>query len=560
VSGLNSEGSLSELSLLPRRSGIQIPRELRLIFEWKEGKEEEYVVRFQDGTVFGSYPLKRLFLRHHIGLLEKLKEDGDSGWVLGNYLERLEHEGYVKREKVEIHKLAVHVWNVRHKPIDLNNINDAAFNRLVGLARDGLLLHPLIVVELDSETTKSFGQVAAVAKKYGYNPDEVLTGWLWRIVRPEGDKKEAKLVAKEEDEVYSAVSEFCRRKGKEPPDGTIDYLIIDGYRRFVAYCYLKLKELDSWKVVPKVPVYIIRSGSGVPFVMDPISTAFLSMKANESQSDLLTDERDREAFAKFLNYFEGIDVTLEKLGEKLKHEGIMSTGRSIRGQLRKGPSQLSEKPPESPQAKYHIGSIKAREVQPPVAEEEKREERRWEKREEPAVKEAMRPVVFEAQRQSVPTFSYAPAQPRLSAQTPTSPQAQPIKEEAQPQPVQLDEISVLSVALDQYFARHNPQAHYYVFPGKGIDVRLDYNLKKALENSGLSGRSLEVDIRYTNIPDFPTKIKGMQLKARVYVPVAWGKYCPNCGHLIVLSPTRCVFCGEVISPLPYVVSYKPAGT
>jgi hypothetical protein len=560
VSILNSEGNLSELSLLPRRSGIQIPRELRLIFEWKEGKEEEYVVRFQDGTVFGSYPLKRLFLKHHIGLLEKLEEDGDSGWVLGNYLERLEHEGYVKREKVEIHKLAVHVWNVRHKPIDLNNINDAAFNRLVGLARDGLLIHPLIVVELDSETTKSFGQVAAVANKYGYNPDEVLTGWLWRIVRLEGDKKVAKIVAKEEDEVYSAVSKFCKRKGKEPPDDTIDYLIIDGYQRYVAYCYLKLKELDSWKVVPKVPVYVIRSGPGVPFVMDPISTAFLSMKANESQSDLLTDERDREAFARFLNYFEGIDVTLEKLGEKLKHEGITSTGRSIRGQLRKGPSQLSEKPPESPQAKYHIGSIEAREVQSPVAEEEEREERRREKREEPA----RRADVSEVQRQFAPTYSYAPAQQQTTIQMPIShpASAQPIREESQrsgqTQPVQLNEISVLSVALDQYFARHNSQAHYYVFPGKGIDVRLDYNLKKALENSGLSGRSLEVDIRYTEIFDLP--IKGMQLKARIYVPVAWGKYCPSCGHLIVLSPTRCVFCGEVISPLPYVVSYKPAGT
>jgi hypothetical protein len=568
VSGLNSEGNLSELSLLPRRSGIQIPRELRLIFEWKEGKEEEYVVRFQDGTVFGSYPLKRLFLRHHIGLLEKLKEDGDSGWVLGNYLERLEHEGYVKREKVEIHKLAVHVWNVRHKPIDLNNINDAAFNRLVGLARDGLLIHPLIVVELDSETTKSFGQVAAVAKKYGYNPDEVLTGWLWRIVRPEGDKKVAKIVAKEEDEVYSAVSEFCRRKGKEPPDGTIDYLIIDGYQRYVAYCYLKLMELDSWKVVPKVPVYVVRSKSSVPFVMDPISTAFLSMKANESQSDLLTDERDREAFARFLNYFEGIDVALEKLGEKLKHEGITSTGRAFRGQLRKGPSQLSEKPPESPQAKYHIGFIEAGEVQPPVAEEEEREERRWEKREQSAVKEAMRPAVSEAQRQFAPTFSYAPAQPRLSAQTPISPQAQPIREEAQrsgqTQPVQLDEILVLSAVLMKFLPKQDLEtALHSVFPGKGIDVKLDYNAKKALEESGLARKELEIDIRYTNVNrefTIPVGNRYLQLRTRVHVPVAWNKYCPNCGHLIVLSPTRCVFCGEVISPLPYVVSYKPAGT
>jgi hypothetical protein len=565
VNGSDSEGGLSDLSLLPRRPGIRIPRELRLIFEWKEGKEEEYVVRFPDGTVFGRYPLKRLFVKHHTGLLEKLVEDGDSGWALGNYLERLEHEGLVKREKVEIHEPAVHLWNVRHKPIDLNGINDVTFNRLVGLARDGMLLHPLIAVELDSETAKSFRVAAEVAKRYRYNPDEVLTGWLWRKVRSEGDEKEAKIVATEDDEVYSAVSEFYRRKGKEPPDGSIKYLIIDGYQRYVAYCYLKLRKLDSWKVVPKVPVYVIRSRPGVPFVMDPLSTALLSMKANEFQRDLLTDEWEREAFVRFLKFFEGIDVALEKLGEKLKHEGITSTGRGLRAGLSPTRSPaVSEEPPIHSRLQYHIGYTEAEEVQPPIAEEEEREERRWERREESAVKEAIRPAASEAQRQFAPTYSYAPAQQQTTIQMPIShpASAQSIREEAQrsgqTQPVQLNEISVLSVALDQYFARHNPQTHYYVFQGKGIDVRLDYNLKRALENSGLSGRSLEVDIRYTDISDLP--VKGMQLKARVYVPVAWGKYCPNCGHLIVLSPTRCVFCGEVISPLPYVVSYKPADT
>jgi len=571
VNGSNSEGGLPELLLLPRRPGIRIPREVRLIFEWEEGKEEGYVVRFPDGTVFSRDPLKRLFWKHYTEFLKRLeksedeseKEVGDSGWALRHYLRHLQRIGLVKEEEVEIHELAAHMFNVRHMPIGLNNIDDAAFNRLVGLARDGMLLYPLIVVELDPDMAKKLKLLAEVAKKYGYNPDEVLTGVLWRIVRAEGDKKEAKIVATEDDEVYSAVLEFCRRKGKGRPDGTIKYLIIDGYQRYVAYCYLKLKELDSWKAVPKVPVYVIRSGPNVPFVMDPLSVILLSLKANESQRDLFTDERDLEAFTRFLRHFEGVLEALEKLGAKLNHIGIASTGRVIRAQLSEGPSVVSEESPTLSQLEYQIGYIGAEAVQPPTVEEKEREERGWMRREEPAIKEAARPVVSETQK-IAPTLSYAPAQQQTPVQMPMSPpaSAQPIREEAQrsgqPQPVQLDEISVLSAALNQYFARHSPQAHYYVFQGKGIDVRLEYNLKKALESSGLSGRSLEIDIRYTNIPDLP--VKGMQLRARVYVPVAWDKYCPSCGHLIVLSPMRCVFCGEVISPLPYVVSYRPAST
>jgi hypothetical protein len=203
-------------------------------------------------------------------------------------------------------------------------------------------------------------------------------------------------------------------------------------------------------------------------------------------------------------------------------------------------------------------------------EEGKREERRWERREEPAVKEAMRPAVSEAQRQFAPTYSYAPAQQQTTIQMPMShpASAQSIREEAQrsgqTQPVQLNEISVLSAVLMKFLPKQDLEtALHSVFPGKGIDVKLDYNAKKALEESGLARKELEIDIRYTNVNrefTIPVGNGYLQLRTRVHVPVAWNKYCPNCGHLIVLSPTRCVFCGEVISPLPYVVSYKPTGT
>jgi hypothetical protein len=203
-------------------------------------------------------------------------------------------------------------------------------------------------------------------------------------------------------------------------------------------------------------------------------------------------------------------------------------------------------------------------------EEGKREERRWERREEPVVKEATRPVVFEVQRQFAPTYSYTPAQPQntiqMSMSHPAS--AQSIREEAQrsgqTQPVQLDEISVLSAVLMKFLPKQDLEtALHSVFPGKGIDVKLDYNAKKALEESGLAKKELEIDMRYTNVNrefTIPVGNGYLQLRTRVHVPVVWNKYCPKCSNPIVLSPTRCVFCGEVISPLPYIVSYKPAGT
>jgi hypothetical protein len=202
-------------------------------------------------------------------------------------------------------------------------------------------------------------------------------------------------------------------------------------------------------------------------------------------------------------------------------------------------------------------------------EEGKREERRWERKEEPTVKETARPVVSEAQRQFAPTYSYAPAQ-QTTIQMPIlhPASAQSIREESQrsgqTQPVQLNEISVLSAVLMKFLPKQDLEtALHSVFPGKGIDVKLDYNAKKALEESGLARKELEIDIRYTIVNrelTIPVRNGYLQLRTRVHVPVAWNKYCLNCGHLIVLSPTRCVFCGEVISPLPYVVSYKPAGT
>jgi hypothetical protein len=270
-----------------------------------------------------------------------------------------------------------------------------------------------------------------------------------------------------------------------------------------------------------------------------------------------------EDLSRFVKLFQAGDV-VETFGKRMRFEILEKFGEGMKAREDSELKRMSYVKQGLTSIEYHEPIEESIEEKRPEEEEEEREERRWEKREQTAVKEAMRPAVSEAQRQFAPTFSYAPAQPRLSAQTTISPQAQPIREKAQPQPVQLDETSVLSAVLMKFFPKQDLEtALHFVFSGKGIDVKLDYNAKKALEESGLAKKELEIDIRYTNVNrefTIPVGNGYLQLRTRVHVPVVWNKYCPNCGHLIVLSPTRCVFCGEVVSPLPYVVSYKPAGT
>jgi hypothetical protein len=136
------------------------------------------------------------------------------------------------------------------------------------------------------------------------------------------------------------------------------------------------------------------------------------------------------------------------------------------------------------------------------------------------------------------------------------------RELEQPQPVVLDEASILSALFSKYLDRAaQDQLGYYIIPGKGVSVRLEHSLKAALEARGLGPRQLaEPDIRYTNIVAVPVYIGGRRLRVTLHAPVAWNKYCPRCGRLVVLSPARCLFCGEILyeySPLPYYLSYAP---
>jgi hypothetical protein len=88
------------------------------------------------------------------------------------------------------------------------------------------------------------------------------------------------LVATEDDEVYSAVLELCRRKGLRRPDGRIEYFVIDGFRRLAAASEAFSSDLGSWKGVPTIPSIVIRGRRDAS--MDVLSAAFFSLALNVS--------------------------------------------------------------------------------------------------------------------------------------------------------------------------------------------------------------------------------------------------------------------------------------
>jgi precorrin-4 methylase len=94
------------------------------------------------------------------------------------------------------------------------------------------------------------------------------------------------LVATEDDEVYSAVLELCRRKGLKRPDGGIEYFVIDGFRRLAAASEAFTSDLGSWKGVPTISSIVIRGRGEIS--VDVLSAAFLSLVLNASDaSDLV---------------------------------------------------------------------------------------------------------------------------------------------------------------------------------------------------------------------------------------------------------------------------------
>jgi hypothetical protein len=185
--------------------------------------------------VITRYPPENVLLVEFAGFLKR-QEGDDTAWMLERFIRHLKAKNLAWDEEVPIHKLAVHPFHVRYAPPD----EDARrFSSLVKLAKGRLLSNPLIV------TPSGMGDV---------------------------------LVATEDDEVYSAVLELCRRKGLRRPDGGIEYFVIDGFRRLAAASEAFTSDLDAWKGVPTIPSIVIRGRGEIS--VDVLSAAFLSLALN----------------------------------------------------------------------------------------------------------------------------------------------------------------------------------------------------------------------------------------------------------------------------------------
>jgi hypothetical protein len=528
-----------------RRPGIHIPPGIMPPLKWEEGKEKEgYVVCAPDGTVICKYPVERLFLTKFSDFFKERKAS-NSRWALMQFMEHLEAKGHGKKDEAQIHELAVHPFNVRYMPVE--RIDDLVFSHLTGLVEDCMLLNRLTVVRVDPDIVKILKNIAENARKRGLNPEDVLAGMLWRKVRLEGEE----IVAREDDEIYSEVLRYCRDRGMKKPDGRIKYLIIDGYLRYVALCDVELKNVDSWKEVPKASVFIIKGGPAGPFVMDPISVSLYSIKANVSQRDLLTDPDPVSSFAK---HFRGAGEVMMKLGNKLDLLGIAKTGKAVKVQseaelLEAGPSEVE----------YYIGPIEeTTETQTPAAEEERREERRWERREEPT---ARLEDVSAVQRQPAQTFVYAPAPPQTPVRTPLSSPMQPLREEAHEvsAPPRLESDFVLTSFLRMY-GNVLPQIGTIVTE---VGMRFSHRQLKMKE---ILGEGPKGSVLLLQFDRRKVKADGAEVDFSGILPFYFFKdggmaKCPNCRAPIVLSPMRCLHCGGLIDrkellPFPYEFSYK----
>jgi hypothetical protein len=131
-------------------------------------------------------------------------------------------------------------------------------------------------------------------------------------------------------------------------------------------------------------------------------------------------------------------------------------------------------------------------------------------------------------------------------------------------PIQLDEASILSALFDRYLAASSSgELRNHVFRDRRAVLRIEGDLQSNLVARGFRSAELSraVEIWYTDMEGRLVTLGGQRFRVTFYGPVLPDKYCPKCRRLVVLSPIRCFFCGEVLDDehglLPHRLSHRP---
>jgi hypothetical protein len=321
-------GTKSEVT--SRRPGIYIPVDMNLTFHVERDDRDHggYTICASDGSVIYKYSSHRVFS------------------ALNYVINYLQDKKTIRKCSIPIDQLAVHPFNLRYIPVE--GIYHLRFSQLIRWAETGQPINPLIVTPVDPEVVSIIRVISDIARKLGLNVEDILAGMMWRKVRLEGDW----LVAREDDEVYSATLRYCgKNEDARKPDGKIRYLIVDGYLRYVATCIAALKNVNSWKVIPEVDAVVLGVGTDGVFGLDVLSAAYLSKMVNAFDKNVATDV---EAITAFVKLFRVGDALLE-LGDVMGLTSLIKVGEEMKG------LENLEIPRISPtKIKYHIGPIETK--------------------------------------------------------------------------------------------------------------------------------------------------------------------------------------------------------
>ena len=321
-------GTKSEVT--SRRPGIYIPVDMNLTFHVERDDRDHggYTICASDGSVIYKYSSHRVFS------------------ALNYVINYLQDKKTIRKCSIPIDQLAVHPFNLRYIPVE--GIYHLRFSQLIRWAETGQPINPLIVTPVDPEVVSIIRVISDIARKLGLNVEDILAGMMWRKVRLEGDW----LVAREDDEVYSATLRYCgKNEDARKPDGKIRYLIVYGYLRYVATCIAALKNVNSWKVIPEVDAVVLGVGTDGVFGLDVLSAAYLSKMVNAFDKNVATD---MEAITAFVKLFRVGDALLE-LGNVMGLTSLIKAGEEMKA------LENLEIPRISPtKIKYHIGPIETK--------------------------------------------------------------------------------------------------------------------------------------------------------------------------------------------------------
>ncbi len=468
---------------------------------------------------------------------DAIREAEDKGLqaaqCLGLALSRMRERGEARQLEARLSQLVVHPFNARF--IAHDEAAATSFNLLV----DGhALREPLLVVRVDDPALAKvhaamFRIIAARAERSARTDEE-----LRKLIDSKGMEPVYRaftgsrgVLLKDERLVFSEGDRLSSITGVRTPE----YFIIDGQLRAVAMEERFIQGYEEGRFKADGDRVFVEVVDGA----DPLTVSLLTFAMNMGSREIA--DADYEAYGYIFGL--GYAATMRRVAVEVKS---MALERSVRFVESLTPrTQL----PGSPQPAPHVflsyessdGDEEVDRKSPPPPPPSPYEGPYEVLPDEP-YEGVSQPQLIRRQQPSPPRQQHAPAA-SMAVEQVSRPAAEP--------PGDLDVIK----ALIYTFLSEPSTRQAFMIPN-AVAVTFSQQVRKDFEL--LREKLWQPDIRYTNLKK-TVVASGVRVNATLYAPIAWDKFCRSCRHPVLLAPTRCFFCGEVIdaknSPLPYHFSY-----